>query len=176
MKEVFLNPNAINTFIQILYTLLILQQFDYYELAATMESAFIKLYTLIWTSNPYASIVQHADMIAFHSKNVCKNKTAHQRHLSAERIILNAQDNTVYSISQKSEDLYTFLFNKGHADASDVNGSTYFKYPEWTHGLTNHQRKKNAGKLFEEGLTFQTGTTTFRETFQKKNCSVIKIF
>ena len=41
-------------------------------LCAPLESAFIKLHTIIWTSDPYASSVLHADMKAIHSTSIYK--------------------------------------------------------------------------------------------------------
>ena len=42
-------------------------------LGAPMESAYIKLHTIIWTFNPYVCILQNADTIASHSTSIRKN-------------------------------------------------------------------------------------------------------
>ena len=55
--------------IDVLYTVLLMRQFDICILCAPLESAFIKRHTIIWTPYSYGSIV----MIACHSKPVCKN-------------------------------------------------------------------------------------------------------
>ena len=46
-----------------------------YYCRSPLESAMIRWCTIIWTSDPYASIV-HADMIACHSTPVCNDLTA----------------------------------------------------------------------------------------------------
>ena len=45
------------------------------------------LHTIIRTSNPYASSIQHTDMIACHTTSLRKHQTVHQKQLAAERII-----------------------------------------------------------------------------------------
>ena len=58
----------------------------------TPRAASIKLRTIIGTSDPFTTIIQHADMIARHSKRACNNLTVHQRQLPAESINLYAQN------------------------------------------------------------------------------------
>ena len=55
------------------------------------------LRTITWTSDSYASIVQHTDMIACHSISEHKNQTVYQTQLPAERIFYTRKNNTVYS-------------------------------------------------------------------------------
>ena len=57
----------------LLCTRLTLTQFNKCMIFAPWESALIKLCTIICTSDPYASIVQHADMIAFYLTSVKRN-------------------------------------------------------------------------------------------------------
>ena len=62
--------------------MLMLRQINKCLLFAPLESAFIKQHTIIWTSDPKASIVQHTDMIA------CQKETVHHRHFFVKRIKL----------------------------------------------------------------------------------------
>ena len=63
---------------QALYTVLIMQLFNWWVLCASLESAIIELRTIIWIFYPYASTVQQTD-IYFHSTHVRRYQTAHQR-------------------------------------------------------------------------------------------------
>ena len=46
---------------------------SYTVLSTPFQSAFIKLHTMNWTSDPHACIIQHPDMLACHLTSVCNN-------------------------------------------------------------------------------------------------------
>ena len=76
--------NIAQTSFCVLYTDLILRQFN----QCVPEVHMYELCTIIWTSIPYASIIQHADMTANHSTSVCKNLTGHNKKLPSEHMTL----------------------------------------------------------------------------------------
>ena len=58
--------------------MLMLRQINKCLLFTHLKSAFIKQHTIIWTSDPKASIVQHTDMKA------CQKETVHHYHRQEE--------------------------------------------------------------------------------------------